>query len=783
MNRRPAVAATGALLVAVGLVLLPSAAPSFAAAHQHKSARKSTAVTVTGPHMLNPRSINVKGAARNFTKPSKVTVSVTRKLTNQAVRVTWSGFTPTNLQGGTPYYQYQFTLYPVEIVECKGTHPTKVTQCWQAANYQEQFGSNSNAIYSTTSQKGTGFADFQIQNSLQNSKLGCDPTHRCSIVIVPSQGGEESNCGNHTDDSQQALGITTFGGPSEKCAWAKRVVIPLTFGAVKPCAQIRNPDLRIAGSPLMQDAMAQWDTGLCRQHDDPLAVSWNPNVGEPAAIRETVQDNLADVALTTNPAPSVVSGDRTYTYAPVAVTATALAYLFDDPNTGKPYTNVELDQRLVAKLLTTSYTDYFLECTPNTTAPCDKAVTGNPPDLFQDKEFRHLNPKVLEPVGAIAEGLAGVPIVMGGDTDLTYEVTRWIAANRTAEGFIHNKVAPGGMHVNKHYRGVKYPTETFTSRDSSFLLQAAYTPVATLNLVTSALLEGQPPGNNGFQPVTLGCPPKQQCFNPLAGEPIGQRSLFGITDEADAATFLFPSAKLENASGHFVAPTDATMAAALKSMVTAKNGITQQVDLDSKNPKAYPLTMVVYALVPTSGVSSDTAAKIAKWLDYVVGPGQTKGEEPGKLPFGYLPLPSSLRAQAEQVATEVADQSGSAQASPTPTDTPEPTPTDTAPIEPPPVPTPTVSSPFPSVSPTPTPVATPSISIVALSRPPTAGMTRYALPVVLIAAGLAALLGASIGAVAMGPDFLARIGRARLGRGGPGSGSGSSPRRRDEDGS
>lgn len=769
-------ASAGALSLTLGLLALPAASHSLAAqtrsvrpAHKGKSA-KGTSVTVKGPKMLNWHTITGKGTAKNYPKASTVTVSVSRDLTNQMVHVNWTGFTPTNLQGGSPFYQYQFSLYPVEIVECRGAHPTKVTQCWQATNYQEQFGSNSNAVYSTTSNAGTGTADFQVQNSLQNSFLGCDSKHACSLVVVPSQGGLGTNCANHSQDDEQALGITTFGGSSDKCAWAKRIVVPLKFGPVLPCGTIRNPDLRIAGSPLMVDAMAQWDTGLCRQAN-PITVAWNPSVGEPTAIQETVIDNLADVALTTNPAKSVVEGSRRYTYAPIGVTAAALAYWFDDPNDGQPYTNIKLDPRLVAKLLTTSYTDYSLQCSPNTTAPCDKAVNGNAPDLFSDREFRQLNRKVEEPNDAIAEGLGDVPIVSGGQSDITYEITRWIEGNSAAAAFLKGHKDPWGMHVNTHYKGVKYPLNIFTGRDSSFLLQAAYTPVATLNFVTTAMLLGQPPGSNGFQPVVTGCPPNQQCFNPLAGESRGQRSLFGITDEADAATFLFPTAAILNGAGQYVTPSAASMAAALKSMTTAKNGITQQVNLNSKNKAAYPLTMVVYALVPIAGVDHSKAEKISRWLNYVTGPGQTKGELPGRLPFGYLPLPASMRAEAQHVATEVLDQSGTT-SSPTPT----PTPTDTSTA----TPTPTggegdpgtspidTSSGSPTASPTtsvPFPTATPTISTIALNSPATAGMARYALPALLVLAGLAALLGASIGAAATGPGTAAERLRRLLGQG------------------
>ena len=213
------------------------------------------------------------------------------------------------------------------------------------------------------------------------------------------------------------------------------------------------------------------------------------------------------------------------------------------------------------------------------------------------------------------------------------------------------------------------------------------------------------------------------------------------------------------------------MAAALRAMTTAKNGVTQQVNLRSKIKAAYPLTMVVYALVPIGGVDPSKAAKIAKWLDYVTGPGQTRGELPGRLPFGYLPLPANMRAQATHVAEEVLNQTATTSTpTPTPTDVPTtPAPTDSSGAGP-------VDSSVPSTNPsdtptaTPTtsagfPTATPTITTIALKSPATAGVTRYALPAVLILAGLAALLGASIGAVATGPGTAQEQLRRLLGQG------------------
>ncbi len=47
-------------------------------------------------------------------------------------------------------------------------------------------------------------------------------------------------------------------------------------------------------------------------------------------------------------------------------------------------------------------------------------------------------------------------------------------------------------------------------------------------------------------------------------------------------------------------------------MVSDGNGITQEVSTNSKNPAAYPLTMVIYAMVPTSGLPTAKAEAIAQ---------------------------------------------------------------------------------------------------------------------------------------------------------------------------
>jgi hypothetical protein len=160
------------------------------------------------------------------------------------------------------------------------------------------------------------------------------------------------------------------------------------------------------------------------------------------------------------------------------------------------------------------------------------------------------------------------------------------------------------------------------------------------------------------------------------------------------------------------------MTAALKDMKVSDDHITEDMTENAPTKDAYPLTMVIYAMVPTGGIPKKTAAKIAQWLDFVADQGQQPGYNPGELPPGYLPLTSAMRAQTLKAAKEVLDQSGNA----TPSKS-----------------TSASASPVPSASPSSSPS---SISLGYVSNPLTSGVTKYAIPILLVVGGLLALAGA-----------------------------------------
>jgi hypothetical protein len=714
--------------------------PSPSKSHHRKRHMKPRGTTVTGPRMWNP------ARHRHFAARSTVTVSQTKNLVNEMVHVSWTGFTPSS----DVLYDPTSTDFPVMVAECNSAHPRRLKQCYGADNggVQGAFGpfGPMNTAYATTARNGTGQLDIQILTLAENQMLGCSVKHHCSLVIVPSQGGNTLSvpptCKDHSlDTAGTDLGQFAFSSETGQCSWDQRIVVPLTFARAPDNCKLKKTNFTAIGSPMLLRAMNQWRAGLCTAAN-PIALTFNAAITEPEAIAD-LPNGLGDIALTTRPGPAHLGGKKTYTYAPVAISSVAIAYWVDNPVNGRPVRSLKLDPLLVTKLLTQSYNFDNDGCggaaRHNKLIGCDSAVDGNPLTLFTDPEFKHLNPHVPGPFGGGSS--FQVPTVESGHSDMTWQVTRWIANNHPAQNFMAGHFDKWGMHVNTDYLGLKYPIDSFTGQDSYPVISHKYSPVFPLSLVASYQVQNWEPGTSW----------EKDQFGNFPRDPIevpGERALFAILDYGDAAAFRFPVARILNHSGHYVAPSNRSMAAALPAMAgTGKNHVTQQVNYDKVAKNAYPLTMVIYAMVPTTGVKPAKAAAIAQFLDFVAGPGQTPGLRPGHLPPGYLPLPSKLRAQTMRAARLVLNQKGNS-LNPKPTTSPS-------------------ASPVSSPSPTPTP-SSPRLGagvVTVKQTAETAGPIRYALPILLIVGGAATLGGASslmFGSAAAISERVRRLRRLRL---------------------
>jgi outer membrane biosynthesis protein TonB len=700
--------------------------------------------TVTGPRMYNPNTTD-----SNFKVASTVTVSQTKNLVNQMIQVSWTGFTPSS----QPTYDNEQTIYPVMIAECKGTNPATPEDCFNADTGGipptfSPFGPT-NTRYSTTDPNGTGTSDILLFTSVQNQFLGCGPTTPCSLVVVPAQGGDSldfahPHCNDHGQDPGGAgsglgagqydflpLNSPTFS-PNGTCSWKKRIVIPLRFAPTPNGCPLRAADFSAGGSPMLADTMQQWQTGMCFGSNS-VELAYNGSINEDEA-RNFFQAGTLDVAFTTLPLSG--TAPHPFTYAPVAVSAASVVYWVDNSNNGQPYNNIKLDARLLTKMLTTSYA-YTNDACPGakgTSFGCDNAVDNNPTSLFSDPEFHKLNPGNYNVGGTEYE----IPTVVSGNSDMTWDTTSWIASSKEAMDFLAGQFDQWGSHVNTYYLGLKYPTDAYLPMDPYTPVSSQYVPVLPLSTVARDQSLNQPSGNQDTRDVTTGT------FDALPPQVVGQRDLWAILAQADAARFLFPRAALQNAAGKFVEPTYAAMAAAVNDMTVGSDGI-RSMNFAKKDAAAYPLTMVIYAVVPTGGISKAKAAKIAQFLDYVASHGQQPGVDPGDLAPGYLPLPQSLRDQTLKAASEVLNQTGdkTPAASPSPSKSPSPSPSPT-------------HSPSPSPSPSASSTATAHSIAVSFSRPDGTGMSWVVLS--LLIAGLVLIITGPAALIAASPAARASIG-------------------------
>ncbi|GAA4624734.1 hypothetical protein GCM10023196_026110 [Actinoallomurus vinaceus] len=585
-----------------------------------------------------------------------ITVSQTRDLVYQTLDVSWKG----NFPQTSPQPEAKDTLNAMVVMQCRGTEPSR-DDCYffnreywsidQDGNLQSghsdfrdakgnplvvyQLNPSSNEVYGITGADGGGRATMEIRTATQLPELGCTrktdakgtEVPACSLVIVPTLGYLD---GSFNDDP----GSDAFSSYN----WDHKVVVPLSFAPTPSMCSLRNPDTTVEGGTAAQRVMEAWQPKLCSQKNR-VDVAYNRN-GEPQA-RDLFKNGAADAALTIRPLGGDVT--RAHTYAPLAISGFGIGFLLDDAN-GHQVTGLNLNARLLAKVLTQSYG----------VRSNNPATTGNPTNFGSDPELRALNPGLPERAGNL-----GNPILLGGGTDLLWDLTRWIGSDADARAFLDGRPDPWDMHVSTYYKGITLPEDTLELRDgltdkvgtcTYAPVQDKYPTASSVGAVAQALIGRLPLTRLGpaTDPSTGACTQGAD-----TAQSIGGRFLLGLLDTSEAVPLNIPMAKVKNPRGAFVAPTPAAMTSAVGAMVTGSDKITKSVDFGRLPADAYPLTNVTYSAVPTSGLTSAKANALGTFLDHAAGAGQVPGTQLGDLPAGYLPLSSAMKAQTRAAAAAV----------------------------------------------------------------------------------------------------------------------------------
>lgn len=447
--------------------------------------------------------------------------------------------------------------------------------------------------------------------------------------------------------------------------WKNRFTVPITFGPPPDACDILDSRAPTGfyGSELLAQAALQWAPAYClnkkrfkfqhNQMPDQAGFSLMDNGGGAAALVSSAYE----------------SGSDPVGYAPTAVTGFSIGYVIDRPDNAGEYTDLRLNARLLAKLLTQSYPGSDL-------GRAHPGMEDNPLALMNDPEFKELNPGLSE----ITQEAGAALLSLSNSADVVYQLTDYIAHDRDAMAFVNGQPDPWGMVVNPSYKKVDLPRaewpllDTFVPQTHDTCMQAnpapyftqLAAPVTTLRKIAEALLDAWPNVQTRCDTDVSTNPPTFK-LGRKARQGYGTRFMLGVVSLGDAERFGLRSAALETKPGVYVAPTPDSLGAALK--LAKQSAAVPGGDAGKKkgagktapqarpttgpvkyapyvidqakvrrSAKAYPGTMVVYTAAKLANLPEEDAAKVAQFIRIATTEGQRRGSGNGQLPGGYLPI-------------------------------------------------------------------------------------------------------------------------------------------------
>lgn len=530
-----------------------------------------------------------------------------------------------------------------------------------------------------TDTDGTGSVQFEVRSDVENESLGCSHEVACSVVVIPivglscdqpsspmtqsdlacRKGGRfpagSSNFANEGVD--QAVSPALWWTASN---WKNRFSIPITFGLPPDACDVLDPrpPTGFYGSELLAQAALQWAPAYClneqrfkfqlNQMSD--EAGWNLMENGGGAAAEVSSEHQQ-------------RGDDPVGYAPTAVTGFSIGYQIDKPDNAGEYTDLRLNARLLAKLLTQSYLGSDL-------GRGHPGIGDNPLAIMNDPEFIKLNPGLSQ----ITQEVGATVLSLSNSSDVIEQLTDYIAHDKDAMAFIHGKKDPWGMVVNPKYKNLEMPRadipllDTYVPETQSDCRQknpAVYfnqlaAPVTTMRKIAEALLDAWP---NVQTRCDFDTSTGLYKLGRVDRQSFGSRFMLGIVSLGDADRYGLRSAALETKPGTYVAPGNKSLAAAV---ALAKRGkvhrpfVLDQADV-RRSGEAYPGTMVVYTAARLQNLAKDDAAKVAQFVRISTTEGQRPGSGNGELPGGFLPIEKTgvtakLFGAAQQTADAIEEQ-------------------------------------------------------------------------------------------------------------------------------
>lgn len=600
---------------------------------------------------------------------------------------------------------------PINIPTTESTNPQEPGTIWQ--NPYFDYTTSNEIDYARTYPDGTGTTLFTVDTGLEAPGVGCGQQisqpdgssvqPQCWLVIVPRGSATYENPAGTASSTTPAVQTSPLSGQ----AFAHRIAIPLSFNAVGNSCQLGSNEERLVGSELAQPAVINWEPALCSTPKSP-PYQFSP-ISDDQARQELITSAATGgpgMAVVSQPIdPAQVPPNQSITYAPLTESGVVVGFNIDrqlnvnanDPAesalAGQKVAHIYLTPRLVAKLLTESYSRAFFGLNPQNPPSQYVWLKNNPQGLVDDPEFLQYNPE-FKLLSCIAGPDCANPIVEQPSSDATEAVWRWILADPEAAAWLSGKPDPWGMVVNPVYATVATKNSTGSAfapsgPPSSFPKADPYlyqdqTPLVNANNqlprplsmgditpyaggLQAAALEVRAANDGAKLSANYGALTPEQVWKANGPQALGEEFLLSITDSADAAQYGLQTASLSRAGDDtadraFVAADSAAIQAGVAAMKPTPVKGVLQTNPAPPSRAAYPLPMVAYGAVDAPVLSTTFCRDYASFIDYAVGRGQTTGTAPGDLPLGYAPLSAPLTAQAVAAGKTIISECGKATA-------------------------------------------------------------------------------------------------------------------------
>lgn len=514
-----------------------------------------------------------------------------------------------------------------------------------------------------TTANGTGEATFEIQTSVEAPHLGCGAAQSdgeirdCWLVVVPR--GEYTVTGEYF---QEGVNGRLMGSPLSQSNWDNRIEFPLGFRSVESNCPIGANEQRTTGNQMVTPAFASWQSALCEKK----SVFGFSMIGDTESRRNLISDvdGAARLAFIDNPLSSTEVVGSTIAYAPAVKSALTIAFNINyfikggyplEYKDGQQVTDLVLNPRLVAKLLTQSY-------------KADVAggellsyLSTNALNLRHDPEFLELNPEFDQFVNNAEPAGLMVPI---GNEDVFAQLWKWIKADADARAFLDGTADEWGMIVNRNYQTLdinddetinSFPkADTATFRENEDVPEPGYGTfelrpyVHDLHDGGVRAFRGEP-GIKTFWD-SLRSPP---AFTTISPQLLGRRFMLTVTDLATAERLGLSTAKLINPNGEPVHATTESINSAISEFVESNVAGVKVATSTLAKDESYPLATLTYAAIDVCRASISELKTYKALLSHIAGKGQTIGAGVGEIPAGYVPLDDTQIAQTKKTISQL----------------------------------------------------------------------------------------------------------------------------------